>query len=114
MEERLFDDRERGFEAQFAHEQEMAFRMQARRDKLFGLWVAERLGKRGAAAQTYATAFVTLSARQERDRAVIAKAVAELAAASAPVDEPVIRAAFAQCALRARAEVPLEPRPPLG
>jgi hypothetical protein len=114
MEERLFDNRERGFEAQFAHEQEMAFRMQARRDKLFGLWVAERLGKRGAAAQTYATAFVTLSAQQGRDQAVIAKAVAELAAASAPVQDSTIRAAFAQCALQARAEVPQEPSAPLG
>lgn len=114
MEERLFDDRERGFEAQFAHEQEMAFRIQARRDKLFGLWVAERLGKRGAAAQTYATAFVTLSARQNRDQAVIAKAIAELAAASVPVDEPAIRAAFAQSMMRARSQVPQEPSAPLG
>lgn len=114
MEERLFDNRERGFEAQFAHEQEMAFRMQARRDKLFGLWVAERLGKRGAAAQTYATSFVTLSARHDRDQAVIAKAAAELAAASVPLDEPAIRAAFAQCMLQARAEVPKEPSAPLG
>jgi hypothetical protein len=114
MEERLFDDRERGFEAQFAHEQEMAFRIQARRDKLFGLWVAERLGKRGAAAQTYATSFVTLSARQERDRAVIAKAIAELASASIPIDEPAIRAAFAQCMLQASTQVPQEPSTPLG
>jgi len=114
MEERLFDDRERGFEAQFAHEQEVAFRIQARRDKLFGLWVGERLGKHGAAAQTYATAFITLSARQERDRAIIAKAIADLAAASAPVDEPVIRAALARCMIQARTEVPQEPSPPLG
>jgi hypothetical protein len=114
MEERLFRTRERGFEAQFAHEQEMAFRMQARRDKLFGLWVAERLGRRGAAAETYAASFITLSARQDRDQAVLATAIAELGAASAPIDEPAIRAAFAQCMLRARAEVTQEPRPPLG
>ena len=113
MKERLFETRERGFEAQFAHEQEVAFRMQARRDKLVGLWVAERLGRRGAAAETYATSFVTLSAPHDRDQAVIAKAAAELATASAPIDDAAIRAAFAQCMLRARAEVAQEPRPPL-
>jgi hypothetical protein len=53
-----FDKRERAFEAKFAFDQETAFKIGARRNKLLGLWVAKRLGMRGADARAYADSVV--------------------------------------------------------
>jgi hypothetical protein len=49
-----FEDREKGFERKFAHDEELKFRATARRNKLLGLWAAEKMGLAGDAAQTYA------------------------------------------------------------
>jgi hypothetical protein len=49
-----FDKREEGFEKQFAHDEELRFKATARRNKLLGLWAAEKLGLKGADAQAYA------------------------------------------------------------
>ena len=49
-----FDKREEGFEKQFAHDEELRFKATARRNKLLGLWVAEKLGLSGNDANTYA------------------------------------------------------------
>src|SRR5215831_17470708 len=54
-----FDKREEGFEAKFAHDEELRFKARAHRNKLVGLWAAEKLGLVGAAAETYATNVVT-------------------------------------------------------
>ena len=51
MPERIFDERERGFEAHFAHEEEMRFRTLVRRDRLFAVWAADRM-KLGDPART--------------------------------------------------------------
>ena len=49
-----FDKREEGFEKQFAHDEELKFRSIARRNKLLGLWAAQKLGIVGAEADAYA------------------------------------------------------------
>ena len=49
-----FDKREEGFEKQFAHDEELKFKASARRNKLLGLWAAEKLGLSGAQAEAYA------------------------------------------------------------
>jgi len=49
-----FDKREEGFEKKFAHDEELRFKATARRNKLIGLWAAEKLGLAGAAAESYA------------------------------------------------------------
>ena len=49
-----FDKREEGFEKQFAHDEELRFKAKARRDRMLGLWAAEKLGLSGADAQAYA------------------------------------------------------------
>jgi hypothetical protein len=49
-----FDKREEGFERKFAHEEEVRFKARARRNKMIGLWAAEKLGLAGAAAEAYA------------------------------------------------------------
>ena len=53
-----FEDREKGFERKFAHDEELKFRATARRNKLFGLWAAEQLGLSGDEAQAYAREIV--------------------------------------------------------
>ena len=55
---RSFEDREKGFEAEFKRNQELAFRVTARRNKLLGLWAAQKLGLSGAEADEYAKAIV--------------------------------------------------------
>ena len=49
-----FDKREEGFEKKFAHDEELRFKAEARRNKTLGLWAAEKLGLSGAAADAYA------------------------------------------------------------
>lgn len=49
-----FDKREEAFEKKFAHDEELRFKAMARRNKMLGLWAAEKLGKTGAAAEAYA------------------------------------------------------------
>jgi hypothetical protein len=49
-----FDKREEGFEKKFAHDEELRFKATARRNKLLGLWIAQKLGMSGADADTYA------------------------------------------------------------
>src|SRR5580700_1797913 len=53
-----FDKREEGFEKQFAHDEELKFKATARRNKLVGLWAAEKLGLSGAPAEAYAKEMV--------------------------------------------------------
>jgi hypothetical protein len=54
-----FDKREEGFERQFAHDEELRFKATARRNKLLGLWAAQKMGLPGAEAETYAKEVVT-------------------------------------------------------
>jgi hypothetical protein len=49
-----FEDREKGFERKFAHDEELKFKTTARRNRLLGLWAAEQMGIAGDAAQAYA------------------------------------------------------------
>jgi hypothetical protein len=53
-----FDEREQAYEAKLAHDEELKFRTIVRRNKWLGLWAAEKLGKSGAAAETYAMSLI--------------------------------------------------------
>ena len=53
-----FDKREEGFEKKFAHDEELRFKANARRNKMLGMWAAEKLGLSGAEAEAYAKAVV--------------------------------------------------------
>lgn len=53
-----FDKREKAFEQQFAHDEDLRFKATARRNKLLGLWAAEKLGLSGAEADSYALSIV--------------------------------------------------------
>ena len=75
-----FDDRESAFEAKFAHDSELQFRVLARRDKLLGLWAAAKLGHEGDAAKAYAASVVSADFQHPGDEDVIAKVAGDLAA----------------------------------
>ncbi len=74
-----FDDRENAFEAKFAHDSEMQFRAEARRNKLVGLWAADLMGKSGDAAAAYAMEVVSADFEEAGDEDVVRKVVADLA-----------------------------------
>ncbi len=73
-----FDDRERAFEAKFAHDEEMQFRAMARRSKLLGLWAAELLGKTGEEANAYALEVVKADLSEPGHEDVVRKVAADL------------------------------------
>jgi hypothetical protein len=68
-----FDKREEGFEKQFAHDEELKFKANARRNKLLGLWAAEKLGLRGAEAENYAKEVVAADFEEAGDGDVFRK-----------------------------------------
>jgi hypothetical protein len=74
-----FDGREKDFEARFKHDQELQFKVKARRNRLLGLWAAERMGLAGDAANTYAREVVDAEFHGG-DRHVVEKIVADLGA----------------------------------
>lgn len=66
-------DREEGFERKFAHDEELKFKAMARRNKLLGLWAAEKLGKNGADAEAYAREVVASDFEEAGDHDVFRK-----------------------------------------
>lgn len=75
-----FDDREKGYEKKFALDQEQLFRAHARRDKLFGLWAAGKMGLAGADADAYAKSIVAEDIKEPGDGDILRKVTADLAA----------------------------------
>ena len=74
-----FNDRERAFESKYAHDTEMQFRAEARRNKLVGLWAAGLMGKTDEAAAAYALEVVSADFEEAGDEDVVRKVVADLA-----------------------------------
>lgn len=83
-----FDDREHAFEAKFAHDAEMNFKAEARRNKLIGLWAADLMGKTGDEAEAYARAVIHADFEEAGHEDVIRKLVADLGTLA---EEAVIR-----------------------
>ncbi len=97
-----FDDREKAYEAKFAHDQELMFKAIARRNKLAGLWAAELMGKTGAEAEEYALEVVKADFREPGDDDIVAKLKADL---GDRVDEQTIRAKLADLMAVAKEQV---------
>ena len=73
-----FDDRESAFENKFAHDAEMQFKAEARRNKLLGLWAADLLGKSGEAADEYAKEVIKSDFEEAGDDDVLRKVAGDL------------------------------------
>ena len=66
-----FNDREKAFEDKYKHDQELQFKVEVRRNKLLGLWVAEMLGLSGADAEAYAKEVVSADFEEPGDADLI-------------------------------------------
>ena len=86
-----FDDRLKSFEKKFERDQDLQFRVNARRNKLLGLWAAGLMAKSGADAEEYAKEVVLADFEKPGDDDIIQKLVKDLAAAGKPTEEPTIR-----------------------
>ena len=89
-----FDDREKGFEAEFKRNQDLQFRVNARRNKLFGLWAAGKLGIAGDAAEAYARTVVEADFDRPGDSDVIEKVQNDLSAKGIDMSEAQLRTEF--------------------
>lgn len=82
-----FDEREKGQEKKFAHDEELQFKANARRNKLLGLWIAEMLGKSGADAEAFAKEVVISDLEKPGDDDVFAKVRGDLDAANVDLSD---------------------------
>ncbi|MBC2667992.1 DUF1476 domain-containing protein [Novosphingobium piscinae] len=89
-----FQDRERAEEAKFAHDEEMLFRIHARRNRLLGQWAAERMGLSSVEAEAYAKSVVQADFEEAGDEDVIRKLLGDLIAAGVDASEGEVRAAL--------------------
>lgn len=100
-----FDDRERAFETKFARDEEMMFRVTARRNKLVGLWAAGQMGLTTEEADAYATAVVQADFEEMGDDDVVRKLLGDLTAAGVETDEGRIRSALDDKTVEARRQL---------
>jgi hypothetical protein len=97
-----FDDRKKGFENKFAHDQEMQFRAHARTNKMLGLWAASLLGKTGEEANAYAMEVLKADFAEAGHEDVYRKLAKDL---DYRADEPTIRAKMHQFLAEAKAQL---------
>ena len=100
-----FDDRERAFETKFARDEEMAFRITARRNRLLGQWAAAQMKLTPEETDAYAKAVVQADFEEAGDEDVIRKLVGDLTAAGADTDEAAMRAALDAQTIEARRQL---------
>jgi hypothetical protein len=100
-----FDKREEGFEKKFAHDEELRFKANARRNKMLGLWAAEKLGITGDAANAYAKEVVMSDFEESGDNDVLKKVQKDLEAKGVASSEQDIRHAMNELMEKAIAEI---------
>lgn len=100
-----FDDRKDAFEKKFAHDEELRFKAMARRNKLFGLWAADRLGHAGAEAEAYAKSVVMADFEEAGDEDVLRKVRTDLDAAGKGVGDAELRRTMDELLIRAADEI---------
>ena len=100
-----FDDRERAFENKFAHDQEMVFRVTARRNRLIGTWAAQLMGLTPAETDAYAKAVVQADFEEAGDEDVIRKLLGGLVCAGVDTDAWRIGAALEGKTVEARRQL---------
>jgi len=100
-----FQDREKGYENKFAHDQEKEFKVSARRNKLVGLWVAELLGKEGESAEDYANALVVKSIEKDIDKTLVQNVLADLEDSGSTLSEKDVCVKMEEFGSQARQEL---------
>jgi hypothetical protein len=100
-----FEDRERAFETKFALDEELAFRITARRNRLVGQWAAARMGLTPEETDAYAKAVVQADFEEAGDDDVVRKLVGDLTAADVATDEATVRRALDDALVEARRQL---------
>ena len=100
-----FNDRERGEERKFAMDEETAFRVAARRNRLLGHWAAEKMSLTPEETEAYAKEVVQADFEEVGDEDVIRKVLGDLTGAGCEVDEAEVRAALEDKAVEARRQL---------
>lgn len=97
-----FDDRERAFENMYARDQEMQFKIVARRNRLLGQWAAKKMGLTEAEADAYARDVIRSDFESVGDEDVVRKLLGDLISAGVEIDESAIRQAMEHKTVEAR------------
>jgi hypothetical protein len=97
-----FDNREAAFENKFAHDEELQFKITARRNKIVGLWAAEAMKLTPEEADAYAKSVVQADFEEAGDEDVIRKLLGDLTSAGIETDDAAIRAALETAHVEAR------------
>ena len=100
-----FKDRERGEERKFAMDEETAFRVAARRNRLLGHWAAEKMGLTPEETEAYAKEVVQADFEEVGDEDVIRKVLGDLTSAGCDVDEATVRATLEEKNVEARRQL---------
>jgi len=100
-----FDKREEGFEKQFAHDEDLKFKAMARRNKLLGLWAAEKMGLTGADADAYAKEVVMSDFEEAGDHDVLRKVRKDFEAKGVSQSEEQVRQAMDRLLAEAVAQI---------
>ncbi len=97
-----FDDREKGIRVNYARDQEMQFKITARRNRLLGQWAAKKMGLTEAEADAYARDVIRADFEEAGDEDVIRKLLGDLTSAGVEVDEAAIRQTLEHKTVEAR------------
>ena len=97
-----FDDREHAFEAKYARDEEMAFRIVARRNRLVGAWAATQMGLTPEETDAYCRAVVQAEFEEAGDEDVVRKLLGDLIAAGVQTDDATVRRALDERMVEAR------------
>ncbi len=100
-----FDDRKKGQESKFAHDQEMEFKIMVRRNKLLGAWAAELMDKTGEAADVYAKEVIISDMEEKGDEDVFRKIRGDLDAANVEMSDHRIRRQMEELLATARQQI---------
>jgi hypothetical protein len=100
-----FDDRERAFETKFAHDEEMKFRITARRNRLLGEWAARQMRLSDAETESYAKDVVRSDFEEAGDHDVVRKVLGDLTAAGIDCDEATVQEALRNKEIDARRQI---------
>jgi hypothetical protein len=100
-----FDDRESAFENKFAREEEMAFRVTARRNRLVGTWAAGLMGLTAEETDAYAKAVVQADFEEAGDEDVVRKLLGDLVSANVDMNEARVRQALHDAMVEARRQL---------
>jgi len=100
-----FKDREKAEEAKFAFDEENAFKIAARRNRLLGHWAAEKMGLNAEETDAYAKAVVQADFEEAGDEDVVRKLLGDLTTAGVDIDEADVRAALEEQSIDARRQL---------